>query len=290
MEPNTQPLDDDNVHTVALHTAIAALLDPFSIARTFDLVDLRAKRCLDVGAGGGSFAHFLANEVGPHGSVVATDLKPCGIPQHPRLTVLPFDVTNDPVPGVFDYIHARLVLGHISGRREILKRLIRALALGGVLLIEDWDTSRTDMVLHAPSLEAAEIYTAFQEILGGKPFEAAGTDRTWARRIHGAMLDEGLTDVQTVMHAQAWPGGSAGCQVIQATLRRWVGRRGHETESRDKLRHAGLAENHLRQVRSLLDDPRLVLAGHLLYSTSGRRGEAGKPEPFTIRGGTRLPW
>ena len=194
--------------------------------------------------------------------------------------MLPFDITNDPVPGVFDYIHARLVLGHISGRREILNRLIRALPPGGTLLVEDWDTAKTDLVLHAPSLEAAEIYTAFQEIIGGELFGGAGTDRTWARRIHGAMLDEGLTDVQTVMHAQAWPGGSAGCQVIQATLRR----------SRDKLRHSGLTENHLKQVRSLLDDPRLVLAGHLLYSTSGRRGEAGNPEPFTLRSGTRLPW
>jgi 2-polyprenyl-3-methyl-5-hydroxy-6-metoxy-1,4-benzoquinol methylase len=256
------PLDNDDPRAATHHALLSRLLDTDSSRRTLNLLDLRGKRCLEVGAGAGRFAYWLAHQVGAQGHVLATDVKPLDIPHHPQLSVMQHDVTTEqPLGTDWDLIHARLTLGHLPQRRAVLARLAQSLNPGGWLLVEDWDASRTDMVLAAPTAAVNRLYTRFQQTLGAKVFAAAGTDRGWARRIHAAMLDEHLTDVDTTIQGRAWPGGGAGCQLIAGTL----------GQVRDKLLAAGLAAHELDQVRVLLDDPRLVLAGHLLYSTSGRR-------------------
>jgi hypothetical protein len=80
------------------------------------------------------------------------------------------------------------------------------------------------------------------------------------------MVREGLTTVDTVMHATAWTGGSPGARLVAATL----------AQLHDRLVDAGMTAEQLDQVRCLLNDPRLVLSGHPLYSTSGRRGQLGR--------------
>src|SRR5262249_41196057 len=58
---------------LALLTEIA---DPITPRRLSDLGVGPGWRCLDVGAGDGSIARWLAARVGPEGRVVATDLEP----------------------------------------------------------------------------------------------------------------------------------------------------------------------------------------------------------------------
>lgn len=258
------PLGNDNPHAVGHHVLLSRLLDPVSTVRTAQLLDLKGKRCLEVGAGGGGYALWLADRVGSAGCVWATDIDPLPIAEHPQLTVLQHDLTSlRPVgPGWgWDFIHARLVLNHLPQREQILAGLVATLAPGGTILVEDWDASRTDMVLAAPDPDSAHRYTTFQEILGGRVFAAAGTDRSWARRSHAAMLTLGLTDVDTQVHGRSWTGGGDGCQLVAGTAR----------QVRDQLLDAGLTVAEFDRVQELLDDPRLVLASHLLYSTSGTK-------------------
>ena len=60
----------------------------------------------------------------------------------PRVEVRRHDIArDDPPPGVFDLIHARLVLIWIPQRDEALRRMAGALRPGGWLLIEDFDPS-----------------------------------------------------------------------------------------------------------------------------------------------------
>lgn len=260
--PKPYPMDNDNPHSVVQHASLAALLDRVTTARIAGLRDLNGARCLEIGAGGGSIAIWLAERVGPTGSVVATDIKPHHIPVHPNLTVLRHDLVAEPIPeGAYDLIHARLVLGHLPQRREVLARLAQSLAAGGVLLVEDWHSTETGKVLAAPSEYAARLYTIYQETIGAKVFTAYGTDRTWGRQIHTAMVEDGLADVDTVVSGQSWNGGSAGCQLAASNL----------DHMRDKLLAAGLTERQLTELRPILDDPKLTISGHLLYSTSGWR-------------------
>jgi len=108
-------------------------------------------------------------------------------------------------------------------------------------------------------------------------FEAGGTDRNWARRIHGALLQAGLTGVHTVIHATAWTGGGPGARLIRATIGQlW-----------DRLQAAGLGHDELIHISELLDDPALVLAGHPLYSTSGRRAPRAAGKQFHVAASRR---
>jgi len=256
------PFDNRNEPSRDQHRGLSALLDGFTTARISGLLDLRGKRCLEVGAGGGSIALWLAERVGPDGSVLATDLRPEQIPSHDRLTVLRHDLVNEPAPeGEFDLIHARLVLNHLPQRREIIHRLIAALAPGGILLDEDWDATRTDIVVAAPTPEAAELYTLYQETIGPKILATAGTDRSWARRVHAILLEEGLTNVDTHVNSRNWTGGSEGAQLVISSL----------YQLRQQFLDNGITQEQLDEMRELLDDPRLVVNGHLLFSTSGQR-------------------
>lgn len=255
-------LDNDHPGAGQHHAMLSELFDGASGRRVSDLLDLRGKRCLEVGAGGGGFAAWLARQVGPDGQVLATDIKPHTITaRHPRLTVMKHDLTADPVPdGGWDLIHARLVLAHLPAREEILGRLVAALARGGVLLVEDFDVAQ-DVVLHAPDEQAAELYATFQRTLTRNVFAAAGTDPTWARRAHGAFLDAGLAGVRTTGGWESWTGGGPGARFVCGAI----------DQVYDRLLAAGLTAAQLDRVRALLADPRLVLAGHALVATSGRR-------------------
>jgi 2-polyprenyl-3-methyl-5-hydroxy-6-metoxy-1,4-benzoquinol methylase len=275
------PLDNDHALAVAHHDALADLLDPVTTARLRELRrDWSGAACLEVGAGGGSIARYLADQVGPDGTVIALDLKPQHITPHPRLTVLQHDLTSDdPLPaGPWDLIHARLVLSHLPQRAEILGRLAERLAPGGVLLTEDWEALVARVVVAAPDAEAAELYQRYQATVGPKVFAAAGTDRGWARRANLAMRRLGLANVETTVNASFWDGGSVGCRLVEATT--------HEVET--ALLAVGFPSADLDEVRRLLRDPRLVVHGHPLYSTSGWRPvhqEAPDPTWSTVHEG-----
>src|SRR6478609_6408021 len=75
--------------------------------------------CLEVGAGNGSLARWLAERVGPTGRVVATDVDDrfVEVGDAPQLTFRMHDITSGPPEdGAFDVAHARAVLEHIPKR------------------------------------------------------------------------------------------------------------------------------------------------------------------------------
>ena len=103
---------------------------------------LDGARCLEVGAGAGSTARWLAGQVGRHGRVVATDidcrfLRGLGTP---NLEVRQHDIEVDNVEEAsYDLVHCRAVLLHLSDPGRALGRMAAALRPGGVLLVEDAD-------------------------------------------------------------------------------------------------------------------------------------------------------
>src|SRR3954453_1983576 len=97
-------------------------------------------RCLEVGAGAGSIAAWLADRVGTSGQVLATDLSTrhlAGL-ERPNLEIRRHDILRDSLPSdAFDLVHARLLVEHLG--RSALERMVRCVRPGGWLLLEDLD-------------------------------------------------------------------------------------------------------------------------------------------------------
>jgi SAM-dependent methyltransferase len=309
--------DNDDPEAADRHGYLAEIFDGLTAQRLSGLGDLTGRRCLEVGAGGGSIARWLARAAGPAGRVLATDINtrylgpgrsilpgsatpgaaprgvaetpsgnhpegapaPCDAPhQTPRpvrpgstgqtlgpstdFEVLRHDLSTEPVPeGPWDVIHARMVLLHLPRRREILHRLAAALAPGGALVVEDFETTFRKSVLAAPTPAAAALVDTYHRVLVEHVLPAHGNDPTWAGQVHAAMLAEGLTGLDTVVHARSWPGGTAGALLIGANI----------AQARADFLAAGMTDAELDELQRLVTDPRLVVRAPLTYSTIGRR-------------------
>jgi SAM-dependent methyltransferase len=262
------PLDNDDPFAGQHHELLGTLLDQSTKNRIVTAMQrariggLTGARCLEVGAGGGSVARWLATQVGPRGHVTALDLKPHHLLEEAGLTAVTLDLNgDDPLPGgPFDLIHARLVLSHLPKRRDILRRLAERLTLNGTILIGDWRSTNPDPVIMARNEADADLYRRYQRTVGEQVFASAGTDRDWAARTFAEMTELGLMDVQTTVEAEYWTGGSPGCKLVATLIE----------ELWHPLRQAGLPERDLRAVQAMLGDPAFVVHGHPMYYTSAR--------------------
>ncbi len=128
-------------------------------------------RCLEVGAGSGSIARWLAGQVGTDGSVLATDIEPQWLDTggFPQIDVRRHNVEQDALPkAAFDLVHARLVLVHLPSRDGVIARLEEALKPCGWMVIEDFDS----IVSHCldPQNDAERVLVAVSRaIQGGAP-------------------------------------------------------------------------------------------------------------------------
>ena len=218
-------------------------------------------RCLDVGPGRGTITTWMAGQVGSSGHVTALDLDPRHVTGGDNITIQQGDVrTPGLLQGQFDLIHVRLVLLHLAERDTVLDLLVAALKPGGVLVVSDWDATDRNMLLHAPTPEAAEAFNAFQDGLLAA-LEANGADIGWARRVPLAMRAAGLQVVDTVVHNRLWTGGGAGNLL-------------HESNSHqlhDALLGRGMTVQQLQLLREAMHDPQTLAYCYWMFTTIGRR-------------------
>ena len=101
------------------------------------------RRCIEIGAGGGAVAFWLAEMVAPNGKVIATDLETdflqAEAAAYPTLEILRHDVTAEDLPTGFDLVHARWLTEWLPDKALALRRMVAALRPGGVLLDEEPD-------------------------------------------------------------------------------------------------------------------------------------------------------
>jgi SAM-dependent methyltransferase len=176
-------------------TALAAGFDPITRRHLAALGLGPGWRCLEVGAGTGSIARWLADTVGPKGRVLATDLsidlmKAQGT-EAENLEVRRHDIVNDPLPeGEFDLVHSRLVLEHLPGRVDALAKMVRALAPGGWLVVEDFCFRGQ----HATDRRGALTVGLLLQVIG-RMMSHHGHDGRWAGRLPVHLRQAGLTEI-----------------------------------------------------------------------------------------------
>lgn len=254
----------DNAHEVVVDrfTALEQRYDPVTVDRLEEFGVPEGARCLEVGAGGGSIARWLADRVGTSGSVVATDIDVSRTTGGPaNLEIRKHDIVSGDLPeSEFDVVHARLVLIHLPERAGVLDRILRALRPGGRLLLDEFDTTWTP-VLTAPDPASARLYT---KVVGAvhRVLELGGLEQAWGRNAAAAMTAAGYADVDVRGYCEAWRGGSAGCALHAANAR----------QLEDEIVAHGLATSaDVDQFTALMHDPDLTVASYLMLSTWGTR-------------------
>lgn len=167
--------------------AMEALWDPGSRALLDELGIGKGCKCLEVGAGGGSMVEWMARR---GASVLAVDIDTRFVEAlaSDSIDVRRMDIRTDELPqSEFDLVHSRLVLEHLTDRRQILDRLAATLRPGGWVVIEDYDWSCFGF--QDPSLDrVAEAIMTFME--------QAGYQRDYGRRVVSDLEAAGMTNVR----------------------------------------------------------------------------------------------
>ncbi|MUL36896.1 class I SAM-dependent methyltransferase [Gloeocapsopsis dulcis] len=124
--------------------AIEQVFDPSSHRRLQATGIATNWQCLEVGAGAGSIAHWMAAVVGQNGKVTAIDVDTRFLAniKLSNVEVTEADVRYFEVKNAsFDLVHARYVLIHLPDFQVALSRMIDLLKPGGWLVLEEPDFS-----------------------------------------------------------------------------------------------------------------------------------------------------
>ncbi len=253
-------LDNQQSQAGQRFDALATLFDPITFGHVQHLRIAEGWRCWEVGAGGPGVASWLAEQVGPTGHVLATDIDVGWLPADAGFEVLRHDIGVEPAPaGGFDLIHARLVLVHVPQREAALAAMVAALRPGGWLLLEDADPGLQPLLSPdewGPQQALANrLRTGFRSLMS-----ARGADLTFGRTLPRRLRRAGLLHVEADAY---FPIASPACTALEeATVE----------QIRDRLVAADLAtdeeiDQHLANVRTGTMD----LATAPLISAWGQR-------------------
>jgi 2-polyprenyl-3-methyl-5-hydroxy-6-metoxy-1,4-benzoquinol methylase len=197
--------------------------------------------CLEVGAGHGSIARWLAEQVGPLGRVVATDINPRFLTemQLPNVEVRQHDIRTDPLePGLYDLVHCRTVLAHMPDPQLVVQRMVAALRMGGWLLIEEGDVSSERAVDATHPL--AESFDRQRREIPDRMAQAKLVNLYVGRRVRGLLEDAGLTEIENEGVSRLVRGGEAEARLTCMTLQAAVERGSLSPAEYTALRHAFL--------------------------------------------------
>ena len=255
-----QEAEDDRL------SLLERILDPLSRRRR-DLVR-PSWRCLEVGAGRGSMAVWLAEKVGEGGKVVATDIDVTYLKRiHlPNLEVRQHNILNDSVdalgPGSFDMVCSRLTLFWLADKQEsAIRRMVECLRPGGWLVDEDGDWGTL-----APVDPSHAHYGCFHAAYrGGEWWSSRGYDPTFGRRLPVLFVRCGLENIRHEATAEVVRGGSPWARWWQETFEGL-----HEWEQREH----GLTEAQEEEYKALTapwTDPSFWFLNALIHACRGQR-------------------
>jgi SAM-dependent methyltransferase len=155
----------------------------------FEQLDFTGRAAiLDLGAGAGSLAAWLANRY-PYANVTATDIDTRFLINLPGIRVLTHNAaTDDFPPASFDVVHARALLSHLTEREEVLTRAVSWVRPGGWLVIEEVNLQ--------PSLDTANpLFRKIAEAGIALLEQSIGSDMLWAETLPDRLRSRGLSNV-----------------------------------------------------------------------------------------------
>jgi SAM-dependent methyltransferase len=220
-------------------------------------------RCLEIAAGRGSMAVWMAEQVGPTGHVVATDidtryLKKLDVP---NLEVLEHNILEDSLEllgPAFDLVCSRLTLFHLLGRQEeAIRRMTECLRPGGWLIDEDADWGTC-----APVDPAHPRYADYRQVWrDGDWWTVRGYDKAFGQKLPSLFERCGLQDIRNEAATEVVRGGSPWARWWAPTLE-VINEQGGGGDSERR---------EVEVMTAALADPSLWLQREVLHACWGRR-------------------
>lgn len=239
-------------------SGIESTWDPGTIAHLEALGVEPGSICLEVGAGGGSIARWLAQRVEPGGRVLATDLDTTHLAglAGDVVDVRQHDLLSDVLPeAAFDVVHARLLLEWL-GDSDAFERLTAAVAPGGWLLVEDFDWAIGGLT----DGSTPEMATSIRAILD--MLDSVGYQRHYGRSLLSRVENAGFEACGTASRSYLLHGGSPGTAFDRFSF----------LAHRDSLIASGaLTEAEFDDAIDQMSDPDCYVATPLMWAAWGRK-------------------
>jgi SAM-dependent methyltransferase len=172
------------------------IADPVTARRLAHLGIRRGWCRLEVAAGAGGVARWMAQRVGPRGHVVTTDrqIRLVSGYERPNLEVRRHDILEDELKTArYNPVHCRMLLQHLADPLRALERMTAALRPGGWLLIEESDWNSYGAA--DPDHPTAADFDRRSRAIFDHMRAARVLDPYFGRRVPGLVERLGLTDV-----------------------------------------------------------------------------------------------
>jgi ubiquinone/menaquinone biosynthesis C-methylase UbiE len=231
-------------------------------------------RCLEIGAGRGSIARWMAQAVGPAGRVVATDLDTRHLDEVrlPNIDVRQHDIQHCELEsGAYDLTHCRALLGNLRHPEAALPRIAAALKPGGWLLVEEADFASLGAASSHPG--AANFNRIVRTIADA--FEVSGVIHSYLGRELRQRLDQlGLVNVHCEGTAQVTRGGEDGARFLTLGFAHSI--------RRQQAANGRLTAEDFEELDRLLRDPSFCFVNLTMFAAWGQR-----PGPAALSAASR---
>ncbi len=171
--------------------------------------------CLEVGAGAGSMAAWMAERVGDEGEVVAIDLDVGLLDASlmPGVQIIEGDIRQlDLHAARFDVVHARYVLVHNADHEALLDAMLSALKPAGRLVLEEPDFTLARGVSGADREAFERVNQAIVSM-----FEDSGKDPSMGLRLPSILAGRGLAIEIVETEVPLCPGGHPVAEIMSSS-------------------------------------------------------------------------
>jgi SAM-dependent methyltransferase len=219
--------------------------------------------CLEIGAGAGSVAQWLAARAGPAGKVVATDIETRFLDglASTGLEVRRHNILDDALEtNGYDLVHCRTVLMWLPEPGRALSRMADAVRPGGWLVVEESDYGS---VLSADVADpAATPFTATSRRVLDFMHRSGIGDPYFGRRVRGLVEGLGLVDIAQDGWTCVVRGGEPMALFDAAAV---------QMGAAPMMATGLLAKEELESVLRLSQNPAFAYPGLTMFSAWGRK-------------------
>ena len=238
---------------------LEAIEDENSISLLEKFTDLEGRVCLEIGAGAGSIAEWLARRVGPLGAVTATDIEP-ELLAGSSYEVIRHDIENEDLPAnQYDRVHFRHLLFHLAEPQIALQKVLASMKSGAYLLVEESDLSTWVPDETVPEEERIKFQTGVNAIL--EIYRLRGIDFQIGTKLAALLTDVGFAVTSQSEHKRQVTGGSPEAVYQSTSADQLADSVGHDRE------YAG----SIKSLARCLLDPELRYQSRTTISVSAER-------------------